>query len=123
MLGRDSKFRQFKVREGCLTHSVFAADVQTVRSATTPSREAAKDCSPGRKPWVGCETCPSPERAKETAHRAATPQPLPTRQYSAGSSPAGTPSIPPPRGCAPRPGVVPALLRTEEAARRIRKSP
>jgi len=42
-------------------------------SADAPcdSREAATDCSPGRKPWVGWNPGASPERAKETWRRPA----------------------------------------------------
>jgi hypothetical protein len=35
------------------------------RALPTRSREAAKECSPRRKPWVGKQKRPSPEGAKE----------------------------------------------------------
>jgi hypothetical protein len=35
-------------------------------SCTGASREAAEECSPGRKPWVKWKPDPSPEGAKET---------------------------------------------------------
>jgi len=36
-------------------------------SSEVESREAAKECSPRRKPWVGWISMRSPEGAKETS--------------------------------------------------------
>jgi TadE-like protein len=54
---RESKSRR------SLCHSVIAS--QKVECQAVPSREAAKECSPRRKPWVASGNRPSPEGAKE----------------------------------------------------------